>query len=302
MKRTDIEMTDYLKGFMTFDLGHMNMDNFKNKVLDLNYYNDLKLDVYLPETEGPHPVMMVIYGGGWISGFKQDKFVEPMLQPLNHGYACVVPDYTLGLDASYPQALIDIKQAIRWIKKNATQYNFDPNRITLWGESAGGHLCLLAGLMEDSLYLQPEEVDSSVNNLIAFYPMVNVETADRQAFEAKKLATDDKSIFEENEEMPHNCKNSVFGIFMGEHFGDAEKMKEVNPENHIKKDMPNILINHGKADMLVPYMQSVDFYNLVKEKYPDANIELEVVGGKIHTDPYFFTAENVAKIIEFIEK
>ena len=76
MRRTDIEMTERLKSFLDFDLGHMDESKFNNKVLDVNYYKDVNLDIYYPDDkQDKYPVFLIIYGGGWISGFKRDKFV-----------------------------------------------------------------------------------------------------------------------------------------------------------------------------------------------------------------------------------
>ena len=51
MKRTDIKMTPFLESFLSFDLGHMNENKFTNKIKDINYYDDLKLDIYYPNNK-----------------------------------------------------------------------------------------------------------------------------------------------------------------------------------------------------------------------------------------------------------
>ena len=152
MKRTDIVLNEFLENFLKFDLGHMDMDKYDNKILDINYYDDLNLDLYLPKTVGPFKVIISVYGGGFVSGFKQSKYIEPMIKPVNYGYAVVVPDYTKALDATYPRPIIDLKNCIKWVYENREKYNFDLSSISLWGESAGGYLVLAAGLMNNSLF------------------------------------------------------------------------------------------------------------------------------------------------------
>lgn len=89
MKRTDIVMTPYLENFLKFDLGHMNTDFYPGRIADVVYSDGLKLDLYYPEhINDKNPLVISIFGGGWISGFKTDKFVPSMIQPINEGFYC----------------------------------------------------------------------------------------------------------------------------------------------------------------------------------------------------------------------
>ena len=93
MKRTDIVMTEELKSFLAFDLGHMKEDAFPNKRTDIPYCDDpeLLMDIYYPEEKkDTYPVFLIVFGGGWISGFRRSRFVEYMHKPLQMGYACAI--------------------------------------------------------------------------------------------------------------------------------------------------------------------------------------------------------------------
>ena len=284
MRRTDIEMTERLKSFLDFDLGHMDESKFNNKVLDVNYYKDVNLDIYYPDDKkDKYPVFLIIYGGGWISGFKRDKFIEPMLKPLKHGYACVVCDYTLGLDETFPRAIIDIKMAIDFIHKNSDKYHFDDHNITIWGESAGGHLALEAALVPNE-HLSLDNINSSLKNMVIFYPLVNCATVDNYESSLGK----------------HIDPNSVFGVFMGEHLYDEKSLYLASPINFINEGMPNLWLQHGLNDKLVPYEQSVEIIEKMKA-YPNVRFSYELAENKEHTDPYFFSDENVERIVNFIE-
>lgn len=284
MKRTDIVMNEYLSNFLKFDLGHMDVNKYENKILDINYYNDLDLDLYFPNTKGPYPVVISVYGGGFVSGFKQSKFIDPMIKPINHGYVVVVPNYTLALDAAYPQPIIDLKNCIKWVYENKEKYNFDLSNLSIWGESAGGYLVLATGLMDNSIFNIDDKY--KVDNIISFYPLVDIET----------VISDSKSVGMNVSDDPNE---DVFSIFLGKALYDEEKRKESNPINHLKKDSPRILLQQGDKDTLVPYLQSERLYKAALEK--GTFIEYELVSGKVHTDPYFFTDENVERIIKFIE-
>lgn len=288
MKRTDIVMTPYLENFLKFDLGHMNTDLYPGRIADVVYSDGLKLDLYYPEhINDKNPLVISIFGGGWISGFKTDKFVPPMIQPINEGFIVAVPDYTLSLDAPFPQSVIDIKKCIAFLRSHSDLYKIDTNNITLWGESAGAHLALEAGLVENSHF--DLALDTRVKNIIAMYAPSNPLTINTQA---EKLGILDTA---------RSDKDTVFGIYMGKNYDDERQMNLASPIKQINDHMPNIILEHGTKDALVPYLQSVEFFNKAKEKYPDSHVTLSIYDGLQHTDPFFFTKEHVHYLMNMLK-
>lgn len=288
MKRTDIVMTPYLENFLKFDLGHMNTDLYPGRVADVVYSDGLKLDLYYPEhINDKNPLVISIFGGGWISGFKTDKFVPPMIQPINEGFIVAVPDYTLSLDAPFPQSVIDIKKCIAFLRSHSDLYKIDTNNITLWGESAGAHLALEAGLVENSHF--DLALDTRVKNIIAMYAPSNPLAINAQAEKLDILDT------------ARSDKDTVFGIYMGKNYDDERQMNLASPIKQINDHMPNIILEHGTKDALVPYLQSVEFFNKAKEKYPDSHVTLSIYDGLQHTDPFFFTKEHVHYLMNMLK-
>lgn len=288
MNRTDIVMTPYLENFLKFDLGHMNTDLYPGRIADVVYSDGLKLDLYYPkQVNDKNPIVISIFGGGWISGFKTDKFVPPMIQPINEGFIVAVPDYTLSLDAPFPQSVIDIKKCIAFLRSHSDLYKIDTNNITLWGESAGAHLALEAGLVENSHF--DLALDTRVKNIIAMYAPSNPLTINAQA---EKLGILDTA---------RSDKDTVFGIYMGKNYDDERQMNLASPIKQINDHMPNIILEHGTKDALVPYLQSVEFFNKAKEKYPDSHVTLSIYDGLQHTDPFFFTKEHVHYLMNLLK-
>lgn len=106
---------------------------------------DQVLDVYYNPTNVPPPPLIVfVHGGGWSTG---NKDVALALRLFAYGarYQIASINYTLTTNAPHPAQIRDVKSAIRWLRANAATYNFDPERIGLWGGSAGAHLSCLAG-------------------------------------------------------------------------------------------------------------------------------------------------------------
>jgi len=105
---------------------------------------DLHLDIIQPAKKGKYPALVMIHGGAWRS---ETKEMEPQMAQYaeSHNYVAVPVEYRMSLEAKYPNAVYDIKAAIRWIKANAEEYSIDTSHIAIEGESAGGHLAALVG-------------------------------------------------------------------------------------------------------------------------------------------------------------
>ena len=115
-------------------------------------YRPLFLDLRIPRpATGPHPLIIWIHGGGWIYGSRRrlpphlfDNAVHDHM--LDAGYAVAAVDYRLAREAGFPGMLLDVKAAVRWLRGHADEFALDPQRVVLWGESAGGHLALMAAM------------------------------------------------------------------------------------------------------------------------------------------------------------
>ncbi len=283
--RKDFKLTPKLKEFLSYDLGYMDKTKYPNKLVDIPYYKDLKLDIYYPSIKKDnYPVFLIIFGGGWISGNKEMRFIEDMIKPLQYGYACVVINYTLALDEIFPRDLIDVKMAIHFIHTYASMYQFDTSDITVWGESAGGHLALEASLVPNHL-LGLDIINTSVKNLVIFYPLVDINTIDKDI----KLEKD-KYVQED----------SLIGALLGKNLYDEDILKLCSPINYINKDMPSLFLQHGLEDKLIPVSQSLELIEKMKE-YPNIKFKYELLEHEDHATDTFFSDDNVKKIIEFIQ-
>ena len=103
---------------------------------------DLHLDVYQVSASRPAPVVIQLHGGGWIRGDRPSSF-RSFAGLLAAGMSVVTVEYRNAKDAPAPAAIQDTRCAMAWVKAHAAEYNFDPNRVILYGGSAGGHLALM---------------------------------------------------------------------------------------------------------------------------------------------------------------
>ena len=132
-----------------------------------------RLDVYraagVPLARAP--VLLQIHGGAWIVGNKRQQ-ARPLINYLAaHGWVCVTPNYRLSPKATFPDHLLDVKLALRWVREHIAEYGGDPDFVVVTGGSAGGHLATLTACTANDPEYQPgfEDVDTSVAACVPFY-------------------------------------------------------------------------------------------------------------------------------------
>ncbi len=110
------------------------------------------LDLAKPtQAAGQRPAILIIHGGGWSAGSKNDAVYRSlMIDYAMKGYVVCNMNYRLVQEAPFPACIEDVRCAIRWMKAHAAELGIDPERIGTFGHSAGGHLSLMAGVSADS--------------------------------------------------------------------------------------------------------------------------------------------------------
>jgi acetyl esterase len=192
----------------------------------------LRMDASLPEADHPAPAIVIVHGGAWVAGDRK-RNVEPLFEPLAAaGYAWFSISYRLATNVMQVGAGVDdIQSAVRFIKAHAGEYNIDPARVALVGESAGGQLAAMAALRADS--------DSAVRAVVALYaPSDLVSLAKNSTF------------------IPPALRDSVRGTVFENLL--MAGLGQLSPVNNVRRDMPPFLFIHGTADALVPFGQSTD--------------------------------------------
>ena len=130
-------------------------------------------DLYLPKGRSRAPVLVAVHGGGWQVGNKQ-FYRNWGLFLARAGYAVFAVDYRLGKPGVYPAAVYDVKAAVQFIRAKAGDYDLDPERIGLIGDSAGAHLASLVALAGDQFNTAYRDdanaaVPTNVKCVIGFY-------------------------------------------------------------------------------------------------------------------------------------
>lgn len=224
------------------------------KLADLDYAgNDnpkQKLDLYLPEnpaSDAPLPVICWIHGGGWKNGDKANA-AKVIPYAAEGKFAAASIGYRLSGESQWPGQIHDCKAAIRYLKANAEKYNINPDKIAVWGSSAGGHLVAMLGVANGVAHLEgtigPHTAQNSkVACVVDYYGPTELLTMNEQ------IST-----------LDHDAPDSPESRLIGAPIQQAkEKAKDASPIHHVSEDDAPILIVHGTKDPLVPHQQSVEF-------------------------------------------
>lgn len=277
-----------------------NTSNISRKWLDISYATlskAQKLDIYLPETgEGPFPVILAIHGGAFMMGDKADGQLNPMLNGLKRGYAVVSINYRMSGEALFPKNINDVKAAIRWIRANAKQYHFNPDKIAAWGGSAGGNLSALAGTSADVKELEDPSLGNEaqscrVNAVVDWFGPTNFLLMDEQ------LKTTGNGV------PNHGDVSSPESKVLGQKISEIpEKVQMANPETFITKDDPPFLIMHGTKDQIVPTQQSILFAEKLEKILGKNKVTLHLLAGARHGGPEFQEPDIIQIVFDFLDR
>jgi acetyl esterase/lipase len=191
----------------------------------------LKLDLMMPEAQHP-PLILWIHGGGWMA---LDKGWCPMRGWVDKGYAVASVDYRLSQQAVFPAQIADCKAALAFLVAHADRFGYDPGRIAVAGDSAGGHLAALMGCTDrGGPFGGPEGVIRAVVDL--FGPT-------------------DLAHMGGSHDAPDSPESAVLGAPVKSPEGQAAG-RAADPVTYITDQVPPFLILHGDRDDVVDIRQS----------------------------------------------
>lgn len=218
----------------------------------------LKLDVwYEHAVQTPRPTLVYFHGGGWVFGSKETSVLQ-FLPFLEKGWRVVNVGYRMSSSSPAPAAVEDTRCALRWVFRNAKQWNFDTNRIVLTGHSAGGHLSLITGLLPEGTGLDNQcygEEKLKVAAVVNWYGITDVNDLVRGP----------------------NLKNYAV-MWVGSRTDAADVARRVSPLTYVREGLPPVLTIHGDKDDVVPYSHATRLHEaLERAKVP--NQLLTIKGG-----------------------
>lgn len=233
----------------------------------------LTFDVVRPEKPNGAAVLFMV-SGGWVSMWAppetmirpKSKDANPWEQIVDRGYTLFLVRHGSSPYFKVPDAVSDVRRAVRYIRLNSKTWEVDSNRLGVIGGSAGGHLTLmLATTADEGDPNSKDEVERTSNRIragVAWFPPTHLEKflKLKQQFPALEF--------------------------------DTKKIPDVSPLEHVTADDAPVYLAHGDKDELVPVGES----EAIVEKFKAANVEHEllVIPGAGHA----FVGDDMKKVME----
>lgn len=237
-----------------------------------------RMDIYSnPVSQKPTPIVINIHGGGWNHGVKESQ--TGFTSFFKEGFAVANVEYRLVDISTAPGAIEDIRCALIYLHKHAKELNIDTRKIVIMGGSAGGHLALMTGLLNNN---RKFDRNCAYDGNIKITAIID------------KYGPTDLTLLKN--------KGSV-KRWLGDGYKNRKFIESVSPLYYVDKNSPPVLIVHGTKDPIIPYEQSSLLYQKLKEhkiKTEFISIE-EGVHGKFSREQRLMFNEKMWLFLEELE-
>ena len=229
-------------------------------------YGAMNLDIYRVAGFENCPVLLQIHGGGWTEKLgSKNKQAKPLMNHMAlRGWICVSIDYRLSPTATFPEHIIDCKQALVWVKENINKYGGNRNFIVITGGSAGGHLGSLLALSVNDPDFQPgfEDRDTTVQGCVSFYGIYDF--------------TNEFGL-QKNDGLEKMLETSVVKSTKTDNILAWQK---ISPLHRVHPEAPPFLIIHGDTDSVASVDEARLFADKLLASSNNPVVYAEIVGGQ----------------------
>jgi acetyl esterase/lipase len=217
--------------------------------------------------------VVFVVSGGWFSS--HDGIPARLITPLTErGYTVFAVVHGSQPKFAIPEVLNDMHRSVRFIRHHARDYGIDPDRIGIYGGSAGGHLSLMQGTAGDKGDPKARDAvdreSSRVQAVACFFPPTDFLNYGKPGEVAlgRGVLISFQAPFEFQE---LDRSRNVF-VPVVDHAQVHAIGRAISPYYHASADDPPTLIIHGDADKLVPIQQAERMVGALKEAGAEAKL------------------------------
>jgi acetyl esterase/lipase len=264
----------------------------------------LAMDIQIPESSGPKPLVVYIPGGGFVRAPKESA-INLRTFVAEAGFVVASIQYrTLSDSANYRDSIADVKSAIRHLRAHADEYGIDPGKVAVWGESAGGYLAAMVGVTGE---IKSFDVGDNLDQSSAVQAVVD----EFGPSDMSKIAADFDSETQRAYSSPRNpLALYINGLASGKSLLDEPTAATTaNPLTYVNASAAPFLLFHGSQDGLVSPSQTLLLHNALNST--GAHSTRYVLDGAGHGDMAFLgnpkaglpwsTNEVMGLIVDFLK-
>ncbi|HKC88685.1 MAG TPA: alpha/beta hydrolase [Blastocatellia bacterium] len=217
----------------------------------------MTFDVIKPKANANGAAIIFMVSGGWVSNYRPPQQAATQFKDLlDKGFTLIAVRHGSSPKYLIPEIVSDVRRAVRFIRYNAKQWGVDPNRLGVFGGSAGGHLALVIGTASDDGDPNAKEdfmkESDRVASVVAYFPPVDLRPLARGLNPPPTGGTLDR--------------------FPALNF-EKEKAADYSPIVHVSPDDPPTLLIHGDKDSLVPVNNS----KVIHEAFQKNNVKTQLI-------------------------
>jgi acetyl esterase/lipase len=217
----------------------------------------MTFDVIKPKANANGAAVIFMVSGGWVSNYNPPQQTATRFKDLlDKGFTLIAVRHGSSPKYLIPEIVSDVRRAVRFIRHNAKQWGVDPNRLGVFGGSAGGHLALVLGTASDNGDPNAKEdfmkESDRVASVVAYFPPVDLRPLARGLNPQRTGGTLDR--------------------FPALNF-EKEKAPDYSPIVHVSPDDPPTLLIHGDKDNLVPVNNS----KVIHEAFQKNNVKTQLI-------------------------
>ncbi|MGB9625412.1 MAG: alpha/beta fold hydrolase [Phycisphaerae bacterium] len=240
------------------------------------YGTALTMDVFMPKTGANGAAVIYVISGGW---FSAHEMINPgLFEPfLSRGYTVFAVVHGSQPKFTIPEVLEDMHRAVRFIRYNAERFRIDPDRISIAGGSAGGHLSLMIGMAgRPGPAKAKDPVDrasSRVQAVACFFPPTDFLNYGEPGRDVFRALAEELGPFRAPFDFVRLDPDTKQLVPVRDEAKRLEIARQISPITHVTRDDPPTLIIHGDADKLVPIQQS----EAMKAKLEECGVPVKLV-------------------------
>lgn len=218
----------------------------------------LKIDLTIPTSPGPKPLLVYIPGGGFVSADKTQA-VATRTYLAEAGFVVASVEYRTALNAGsrYVEGLADIRTAIKWLRANASQYSINPNKVAATGASSGAYMANLIGTAGPNDIAPGDGPGSArVQAVVDFFGGSDIS----------KILADFDQATQNSIAGPENpFAWYINGQGSGKSLADApDEVRKANPVTYVSNDDPPFIHFHGMEDRTISPSQTLLIHNALR--------------------------------------
>ncbi len=296
----------YESKYMTVELTTNQINLYENIPFAQGYWRGsmlyaLHMDVLVPDSKEPMPLIVFVTGGGFIMAPK-NNWIQQRMRLAQAGYVVASIEYRYAPLSKFPLPLEDCKTAIRWLRAHADMYNIDAKRVGILGNSAGGYLSAFVGLTNGMKEFDKGDFLEYPSDVLCAADIFGIS-------DLKNIGMD----YDEENQKGHASAGATealwalgtptFGGKDGGVLAHPEETAYASPITYVEKNEKNLvpmLLMHGTKDTLVSPGQTDILYQALKAKGVEA--ERYVVNDAAHGGPYWVQEPVMKVMVDFFDK